>query len=212
MKKIIIKSAFLLMLFSGVLTSCVQDDDTDIPVLKVPFYSEQFQDPQYIQDGSVFDLPGWTNFAEEGNLLWSEQIYSGDGYAEFNSYGTGDASDIAWLVSPSIDISEYPGAKFAFTSAQNYVTSDANKVECYVSTDYNGTDVLAATWTKVDANFANSSTLGYLFVPSGEIDLAPYEAAGHIYIAFRAIGSGTTNSALDGLFQINDLYVYTISN
>ncbi|MGK4566338.1 choice-of-anchor J domain-containing protein [Flavobacterium sp. 3HN19-14] len=205
MKKLMIKPALFLALFASVMTSCVSDDDAALPPLKVPFYSEKFQD---VQHNTILDLPGWTNFNQAGNIKWKERIYQGDGYAEFNTYGSGDLSNIAWLISPSIDISGKTGVKFSFDSAQNFVSNASNTVEVYVSTDYNGTDVATATWTRVDAKVADAETTGYLFVPSGEIDLGPYEAAGHVYIAFKAIGSGT-NTALDGLFEINNLYVYT---
>ena len=205
MKKIMIKPVLLLALFAGVLTSCVKDDDYDVPPLQVPFYQEKFQD---VQHNTILDLPGWTNYAEAGNVKWKERVYSGDGYAEFNTYGSGDATNIAWLITPSIDITGKTGVKCSFQSAQNFVSSASNTVEVYASTDYNGTDVTTATWTRVDARVADASTTGYLFVPSGEVDLTPFEAAGHVFIAFKAIGSGT-NTALDGLFEINNLYVYT---
>ena len=49
-------------------------------------------------------MPGWTNFAEEGGEHWTEQVFSGNGYAEFSSYLTGDNVNIGWLISPGIDM------------------------------------------------------------------------------------------------------------
>jgi hypothetical protein len=197
------------MVFSlALFLSCVKEDDFAIPSLKNPFYAEEFQDVNEVQHNTVLNIPGWTNFAESGTVLWYERIYQGDGYAQFNPYGSSDNSSITWLISPSVDVSSSPNPKFSFQSAQNFVSSDANTVLVYVSTDYDGTNVLVATWNQVEVKVANKNTEGYLFVSSGEIDLNPYKAQGQIYIAFKVIGSGT-NQNLDGLFQINNVYVYT---
>lgn len=205
MKKIIIKSTFLLALFAGLLTSCVQEDDTSIPETRVPFFSEEFNIPA----STVLAIPGWTNYAEAGTIRWSARTFSGDGYAQFNTFGGTDAINVGWLISPAIDITNYPNAKFTFRSAQNFVTSPNNKLEVFVSTDFNGTDVSTATWTKVKATVADQNTTGYLYINGGAIDLAPFNNEnGTIHIGFKATGSGT-NTALDGLFQVDGLHVYS---
>lgn len=204
MKKIFIKPLLLLVVLSGIITGCTKDDDYNVPTLRTPFFSEEFS----VAPVTVLNLPGWTNFAEKGTIKWSSKTFDGNGYAQFNTFGGTDAVNVGWLISPSIDISGKENVKFSFQSAQNFVTDPANTTEAYVSTDFDGTNVLGATWTKVDAKFANKDTTGYLFVPSGSIDLTPYQEAGHVYIAFKTTGSGS-NTALDGLFQIDNLYVYT---
>ena len=211
MKKIFIKPIMLVALLAGLFSSCVKEDDFAIPALKIPFYEEKFQDVLpggEIVDNTTFDLPGWTNFSEKGTLKWKEQIYRGDGYAEFNSYGSGELENVSWLISPTVDISDYTDAKFTFQSAQNFISNDGNKLEVYVSGDFDGTDVLGATWTKMEATVATKETKGYAFIPAGEIDLVAFQSAGKVNIAFKATGSGS-NTSLDGLFQVNDLYVYT---
>jgi len=203
MKKIIIKSAFLLALFAGLLTSCVQDDDTALPETRVPFFTEDFDIPA----STILAIPGWTNYAEAGTIRWSARTFSGDGYAQFNTFGGTDAVNVGWLVSPAIDITEGQNPKFTFRSAQNFVTSANNKLEVFVSTDYNGTDVSTATWTKMNAIVANQNTVGYVYVNAGAIDLSPFQG-GIIHIGFKATGSGS-NTALDGLFQVDGLHVYS---
>lgn len=199
------KAIILVLITSVTLTGCVNDDETAIPNLKIPFFEEEFQD---VQHNTILNLPGWTNYAQSGNTLWYERIFSGDGYAQFNPYGTTDVSSISWLITPAIDVSDQSNVKLSFQSAQNFVSDDANKVEAYVSEDYDGTNVLSATWTLLDARFATKTTTGYLFVPSGEIDLTSFTTSGTLHIAFKATGSGS-NLNLDGLFQINNVYVYS---
>lgn len=208
MKNKIFKTILSLTLLSFVAISCVKEDDFEIPTLKTPFFSEDFQNLDEIQHNTILNLPGWTNWAEEGSVLWYERIYDGDGYAQFNPYGTTSTSAITWLVSPAINITGKSNIKLSFQTAQNFVSDDSNTIEVYVSSDFDGTNVSAATWTQLNATIANKDSEGYAFIPSGEIDLSAFEGNENIFIGFRAIGSGT-NTALDGLFQINNVYVYT---
>ncbi len=198
--KNILKKGLLLSFSLALLTSCVNDDETAIPSLKVPFYSENFNEIDFNQ---VLDYENWTNFAEAGSKLWIEREFNDDGYAQFSSFQSGNSSNIGWLISPPIDLTDKIDVKMSFQSASNFVENSANKLEVYVSSNYDGTNVLAATWTKLDANVADETTNDYLYVPSGEIDLSAY--TGQIHIAFKATGSNT----LSGLFQVDKLNVYT---
>lgn len=200
------KPVFFFALVAGLLTSCVQDDDTALPETRVPFFGEEFSIPS----STVLDLPGWTNYAEAGTVKWSARTFSGDGYAQFNTFGAADATCVAWLVSPEIDLKDRMNPKFTFRSAQNFVTSAANKLEVYVSKNYDGTNVSTATWTKINAVVADLTTKGYVYVNSGALDLSQFvtDEDTTIHIGFKATGSGS-NTALDGLFQVDGLYVYT---
>lgn len=188
------------------LTSCVEDDDFAIPPINAAFFSEDFDTAV---DNTTFDFEGWTNYAEVGTELWTEEMFSGDGTAQFNTYNNGEAENISWLISPQIPVSQYSNIKMSFTSAQNFVSNpEDNRVELYVSSDFDGTNFSEATWTQFEAKFATPDDGGYEMVRSGEVDLSSFVGQSHISIGFKAIGSGT-NTALDGLYQINDLNVYT---
>jgi hypothetical protein len=158
----------------------------------------------YNQD---FDYINWTNFAEAGSKVWIEREYNDDGYAQFSSYQSGDDSNIGWLITPSIDLSNAVNPTFSFTSASNFVNSADNKLEVFVSTNYDGTNVLAATWTKIDAVVADSTTNGYVYLPSGDIDMSSYIGT-KINIAFRVTGNSTDKA---GLFQVDKVKVYTLN-
>jgi len=164
-----------------------------------PFFFESFNEAV---DNTNLDIANWTNFAEAGGELWTEQAYSGNGYAEFSSYGTGDVSNIGWLVSPGIDMDAQTNEVLKFKSAQHHLDSAANTLEVFVSTDFDGTNVLAATWVPVSANLATMSDSWYDFVPSGAIDVSSY--TGTMYVAFKVTGSGT-DSQLDGAYHIEDV-------
>lgn len=168
----------------------------------VAFYSEDFEEAV---DGTNLNIEGWVNVATEGSRVWREEAFGGNGYAEFSAFGSGNASNVAWLVSPGIDMDSHTGEIMTFRTAQHHldVDSAANSLEVYVSTDFDG-DVTTATWIPVTVALPTQSTSWYQFISSGAVDLSGY--TGELHVAFKFIGSGT-NTTLDGAFQIDDLKV-----
>jgi hypothetical protein len=164
-------------------------------------YEEDFQDAI---DGTDLDLPGWTNFAEEGSRVWREEAYQGNGYAEFSTYGSGNAVNIGWLVSPGIDMDTQENEFFNFEAAQHHLDSPLNTLEIFVSTDFDGSDVLGATWIPVSADLPTQSNSWYEFVDSGLIDISEY--TGTLHVAFKVTGSGT-DTQLDGAYQIDNFVI-----
>ena len=154
-------------------------------------------------DNTNLDIADWTNFAETGSELWTEQVFSGNGYTEFSSYLSGDAVNVGWLVSPGIDMDAQDNEFLNFKTAQHHLDSAANTLEVFISTDFSG-DVLTATWTQVDANLATMSSSWYQFQDSGLIDVSSY--TGTLYVAFKVVGSGTDTS-LDGGYFVDDFRI-----
>ena len=76
-----------------------------------------------------------------------------------------------------------------FQTQFSYWTHDA--VTAYISTDFNGTDVAAATWTQLPNAHVATEADGYNnWIGSGNEDLSSYQ--GNIYIGFKYEGSGTS--------------------
>lgn len=148
------------------------------------------------------DTPGWTNFAEIGSKVWRERVFSGNGYAEFSSYQSGDNENIGWLVSPGIDLEAQGNEFLNFQMAQHHLESDENSIEVFVSTDYDGTNVLDATWEPISVNLPTQSTSWYANVDSGLADLSSY--SGTLYVAFKVTGNGDD---LTGGFQLDDFII-----
>ena len=192
----------LTLLASAMVLSC--SEDTEIAPYKALIFSQGFSpdDPNFNFNG-VFNFPGWTNYAETGTKVWTERDFNNDGYIQFNPFGSGQASNIGWAITPAIDLGTGENVVLSFSSASNFVDNPANKLEVLISSNYDGSNVLAATWTTLEATVANETTNGYVYIPSGEIDLSAY--SGTVHIAFRVIGNGTT---LDGLFQVDKVKVY----
>ena len=194
---------FVLITFSG----CSPEDEIENPNLASYKFFEDFV--SNIVDGDAINLAGWTNYSETGTVKWEQGIYYSDKYAEFSGYQSGQASNIGWLVSPAINMNTYENEKLAFDVAQAYVSSTANSIDLMVSTDYDGTNVTAATWqvipfTKPALDFDTN----FDFFSSGLIDLSGYtgNADGNIYLAFRVKSSGT-NFSLDGTWEIDNVRI-----
>jgi hypothetical protein len=197
----------------GVLTKFASDyqlvsrSEKDVSILgerAVPFFSEDFKN---VVDKSNLSLPGWANIVQSGTLFWKGTVYAGNGYAEFNISGTKVNSNIAWLISPKIDMDLHTNEILTFRTAQHHLDVDSplNTIEVYVSKNFDGLNVKTATWISLDVIVPKQATPWYQFVGSGGVDLSSY--TGKINIAFKYIGSGK-NLALDGAFQIDDVQVF----
>lgn len=170
----------------------------------VPFFAEDFQS---VKNNVNFALPGWSNIVEKASKLWKSMVYAGNGYAEFNTTSTTAAENIAWLVSPKINLAGYKNAVLSFRSAQHdlKVDSPLNTLEVYVSTNFDGSSVNKAKWTRLEAKVPTLLNPSREFMSSGGIDLSAY--SGNINIAFRYVGSGK-DKTLNGAFMVDDIKIF----
>jgi len=157
-----------------------------------PIFEETFSTAV---DNTTLDLPGWINYATAGSVVWSEQVYSGNGYAELNPYNSGDVSNIAWLITPAIDMDAQEGEVLTFQTEHAYPDSGHDPLEVLISTDFDGTTsgIETATWTSLsfDASYEVDYNTWYNFTDSGNIDLSSFN--GTAYVAFKYTGSDTNN-------------------
>lgn len=169
----------------------------------VPFFAEDFQS---VKHNVNFALPGWSNIVEKASKLWKSMVYAGNGYAEFNTTSTTAAENIAWLVSPKIDLTNYKNAVLSFRSAQHDLKIDSplNTLEVYISSNFEG-NVTKAKWTKLEAKVPTLSSPTREFMSSGGIDLS--EFSGKINIGFRYVGSGK-DKTLNGAFMVDDIKIF----
>ncbi len=208
--KNIFKPLLLLTVSLGTL-SCVKDDDFEVAPFKETVYKEVF-DSYIVNDDEYLNFGNWTSFAEAGSVYWFEKETDDNGYIEFTSYQSGEATNIAWAITPKINLDNSEDEVLTFKTSSEYVSNTANKIEVFISSDFDGTNVLAATWTPITATLANNSTNisntdsnGNININSGEVDLST--VTGDIYIAFKGTGSGT-NTNLDGSFRLDDIKIY----
>ena len=157
-----------------------------------PVFEETFNSAT---DNTNLNINGWINYAEAGSELWTEQVFSNNGYAEFTAYRTFDASNIGWLITPGIDMDAQDGEILSFETEHAYPDSGHEPLEVLISTDFDGTEagILTATWTSLEftSSLEEDYDTWYNFVNSGNIDLSSY--TGTAYIAFKYTGSDTMN-------------------
>ncbi len=199
-----LKKILLIALPMLVLSSCSKDDDYETASFTPLVFTEDFPATDGL-DNTILDLEGWTNMAETGTVVWKNQIYRGNGYAEFSSYQASDLISVGWLISPSINMDEHIGEKLVFQSSQSYVSSVNNKLEVLVSTDFDGTNFSTATWTPITAKLPTTDSSYFEFMESGVIDLSSY--TGNLHVGFKVTGSGS-NTSLDGSYQIDNVRVF----
>ncbi|MEO7978948.1 DUF5689 domain-containing protein [Flavobacterium sp.] len=170
----------------------------------IPFFIQDFQS---VTNNINFALPGWSNVVEKASKLWRSMVTAGNGYAEFNTTSTTAAQNIAWLITPKINLTDYKNTVLSFRSAQHdlKVDSPLNTLEIYISTNFDGSNLTKATWIKLDAKVASLSTPIREFISSGGIDLSSY--TGNINIAFKYLGSGK-DKTLNGAFMVDDVKLF----
>ena len=169
-----------------------------------PFFIENFET---VENNTNINLAGWINSVQAGSLYWQGAVFSGNGCAEYAISGTKVTSNIGWLITPKIDLDEYKNELLTFRAAQHHLDVDSplNALDIFISNDFDGINVAAATWIPLKAKLPTQATPWYQFVGSGGIDLSSF--TGKVNIGFRYTGSGKTVT-LDGAFQIDDVQIY----
>ncbi len=141
----------------------------------------------------AISITGWTVINESGAKEWSGKDYNSNKYAQMSAY-QGDASEIDWLITEAIDLSESSDVVLNFDTKDGY--NKGAVLEVLVSDNFNG-DQATANWVKLDAILADgASSSGYAnqFTNSGDISLSAF--TGTIHIAFKYSGSTTLSTTM----------------
>lgn len=103
--------------------------------------------------GSNLLLGGWTNYTQQGSQAW-------EGYTTTpanatnpcgaSGYSSGDSRNVMWLVTPPINNSATKYLKFK--NATKYNTNSTIQLFLYASTNFDGSNVLAATWIPINTD------------------------------------------------------------
>lgn len=149
-----------------------------------------------------FAMTDWINFDEKGSQTWYVKEYQGNTYAECSNFGTSDSEMVSWLITPQVNVD---GDKYiAFETAMHHWEHDVNDkpLELFYSEDFDGTNVKAATWVKMNIPaLPNSTTKWYELVPSGQIALP---AGKNIYLALKYSGTDVKTTGI----QIDNVRVF----
>jgi len=186
-----------------------EEPQTEVIAFKPAVYKEVFDTSanDFIED-TYLSFNNWTSFAEAGTIQWTEQDDDDNGYLQFSTFGlSGGPSNIAWAITPKINLDGSSNEVLNFKSGRGFVSNVNNKMEVYISTDFDGSNVLAATWTKLNPTIASANNPtgvgnGVMTTDSGDVDLSSY--SGNIYIGFKAYGSST----LTGNLRFDEVKIY----
>lgn len=144
----------------------------------------------------------WSTFATQGTLRWLVKDVSGNRLAEASIAGTGDNANEMWMITPEIKSAGSDVLSFD-SSCQNW---NHDGLSVWVSKDFNGSNVNAATWTQLSPNLATQGTANNALINSGNINLSSALGAGYngtYYIGYKYSGSGpggqTTTYRIDNV-------------
>ena len=189
-------------------TADVNMSGTRCPLVDINEFSVLFEEDfeSYSNNTTVFG--GWTNYKEAGSKAW--QLKTTDDPQNFDSktarigaFNSGDSNNIAWLITPPIDLDTQLEEFINFQSSNSF--SDNSDLELLISTYWDGTEagVLSATWSELPGIIVSDSEPYENWIDSSYVDLSAY--SGTAYVAFRYTGGGTNNT---GTFEIDNFRVY----
>lgn len=158
---------------------------------------------------SLISGNGWTNFQQEGSETWEAYTSSGQNVslgisARVGAAFSGDASTIAWLITPQIDFASNQGETLQFKTSNSF--ADGSTLSLLFSSDWDGTEatIATATWDELTAaTIVDNDAFFGDWISSGRVDLSCIDGAG--YIAFRYNGAGNDN--FDGTYELDEIQI-----
>ncbi len=172
------------------------DDDNGEPVT---FIDEDFSGFANYDD---IEGNGWTSIAEVGDRKWICRTFEGNHFAQATSYNASASENIMWMITPPVNLDAINNPVLEFQSAQTHYTHDGFGV--YISADFDGTNLEAATWDPLPATLAGQDDPQYDWIDSGKIELGNFN--GTIYIAWRYQGSDPAGET--GTFRVDNVQLY----
>ena len=154
---------------------------------------------------------GWTNYMEAGSEAFetfratSQSVsYEETVSIRIGAFGSGDVSNIAWLITPEIDLDANTNATFSFDTSTSF--SDNSELQILMSANWDGTEegITSANWETVPRATVVSNEQNFAdWVNSEIVDLSC--VTGKVHIAFKYIGTGDVDS--DGTYEIDNISV-----
>lgn len=180
-------------------------------LLDVNDFTVQFQENfESMTTNTTVNGNGWTAYAELGRFNWrvlttNDNGNPGSKIAQMGAFNSGDTQNIAWLISPSIDLDAQDFEFVNFQSSNDF--DDDSELELLISTNWDGVvaNITSATWTSLPGTIVSDDVFYQDWVDSGLIDLSGY--SGTAYIAFKYIGGDNAANTIDGNFQIDNYRV-----
>lgn len=153
---------------------------------------------------------GWISFAEAGRFNWrvltsNDSGNPGSKIASMGAFRSGNESNIAWMISPEINLDSQDLEFINFQTSNSF--ADKSILEVLISTNWDGTtaNITSATWQKLPANIVSSTENFQNWVDSGAVDLSGF--SGNAHIAFKYIGGENAAADFDGTYEVDNFKV-----
>ena len=146
---------------------------------------------------------GWSTQVVVDTTNWYAADFNGDQFAKISNYDNGNVPAEAWLISPSVDISNASQPNLSFGTIMKWPGA---ALKLYISTDYDGTSdpTVQGTWTDITSNAnwdTNNSSWGN-WTNSGDVDLSNY-ISNSVYIAYQYTGTSSDGST----WEVDDILI-----
>lgn len=147
-----------------------------------------------------FSKIGWTNFAEEGTVVFQGKYSGADNntYVQMSASGSDETSNIAWLVTPSVYIT--PGYVLNFRSKSGFTNADV--LSLWISSNFSG-DVSTATWAELSFSKPTDDGTSIGNWQASGVNLESY-AGLNVCIAFKYTGGDPSATTI---IQIDDIKI-----
>ncbi len=152
------------------------------------------------------NLPCWLNQAQVGSRFWRGYLQTGDLCTQATAYGSSNATDVGWLITPPTTFA--PGMTLSFRSQRGFGVTSHDPFGLFISTNYDISNLSTANWVPVPSTYATPSIADQIWVPSGNIDLStvlPPGYTGNFVIGFRYTGSDPNGETTN--FRIDDVVI-----
>ena len=168
-----------------------------------------YDDFQTQTNNRLITRNGWTNYIEAGTKGWEAFTSTSSNAslgrsARVGSASSGDLRNIAWLITPAINLDAFNGETLRFKTSNSF--ADSSYLDVLYSLDWNGTKstITSATWGVLSAaNIVKDSDSFAPWFGSGTVDLSC--ANGTMYIAFKYTGSGL--ESFDGTYELDEVSI-----
>jgi hypothetical protein len=140
---------------------------------------------------------GWLNLAVQGAEFWEGRQFQNNGFAQVSAFQASPAAVESWLISPPLDVRT--AKTLSFRSSWGFYVHQGLSVR--FSTDFNGQNPAAATWTTLNPVLADANTpkdapgSNYsVWVNSGDVSLPVFNGKGYVAFVYTGNAGGNTTT------------------
>ncbi len=142
-----------------------------------------------LNSGDDVQLAGWLNATDVPNgSFWRAKEYQSDNYIQATAYNDITPSTHNWVITPGV--TDFGNKILSFRSAWGFGSLE-HVLKVYVSTDFDGSDIGAATWVEINPTVATLASGEHQWVSSGDYPLSAFSGVG--YVAFEYTGAANNS-------------------